>query len=65
MEIDLSIKSIIIDNLHIGNDGMQILCSQPLSHVVKLFLCKNINSKLEMISERRECYTSLRPIGET
>jgi hypothetical protein len=44
-DVDLSIKSIIIDYQRICNKGLQILCSQQLSHVTYLSLGKTIDIK--------------------
>jgi hypothetical protein len=45
-DIYLSIISIIIDSQGMGNEGMQFLCSQKLSHVNHLYLGKTIDIKL-------------------
>jgi hypothetical protein len=45
-EVDLSIINIIIDSQRIGNEGMQFLCSQKLSHVTHLYVGKIIDIKL-------------------
>jgi hypothetical protein len=39
-KVYLSIISLIIDSQRIGNEGMQFLCSQELSHVTHMYLGK-------------------------
>jgi hypothetical protein len=47
--VNLGIISIIIDSHRIGNEGLQFLCSQELSHVNHLNLGKTIYIKLRTI----------------
>jgi hypothetical protein len=44
-EIDLGIISIIIDDKGLGNEEIQFLCSQKLSHVTVLSMGKTIDIK--------------------
>jgi hypothetical protein len=45
-DVNLGIISITIGSKQIGNEGMQFLCSQKLSHVTQLSLGKTIDIKL-------------------
>jgi hypothetical protein len=62
-EVDLCIKQINIDFHRIGNQGMQFLCSQSLSHATKLVLSKTIENKLEIKSVKRGCFIYPEIIG--
>jgi hypothetical protein len=44
--VNLSIIRIIIGNQRLGNEGMQFLCSQKVSHVTHMNLGKTIDIKL-------------------
>jgi hypothetical protein len=47
-DVNLSIISIIIDSQRIGDEGMQVLCFQSLSHVTQLRLGKRIDTKVKI-----------------
>jgi hypothetical protein len=44
-DVNLSIINIIIDSQRIGNEGLQFLCLQKVSHVILLYLGKTIDIK--------------------
>jgi hypothetical protein len=44
-DVNLCVWIIIIGNQRIGNEGLQFLCSQELSHVTRLYLGKTIDIK--------------------
>jgi hypothetical protein len=45
-KVNLSIIRIIIVSQQIGNEGVQFLCSQKVSHVTHLYLGRTIDIKL-------------------
>jgi hypothetical protein len=62
-EISLSISHIIRDYQQIDDAGVQLLCSQPLSHITKLYLGKTIENKMATKSVTRGCFISQRSTG--
>jgi hypothetical protein len=63
-DIDLSIIRIIIDSSRLGNEGVQFLCSQELSHITYLNLGKTIDIKLKTKYRKRECFIYREPAGQ-
>jgi hypothetical protein len=56
--INLSTNHIIREDDQIGDAGVQLLCSQPLSHITKLYLSRMIDNKMATKSVIRGCFTS-------
>jgi hypothetical protein len=47
-KVILSIRCLILDNKRIGDKGMEIICSQPTSHVTSFHLGKANDRKMRM-----------------